>query len=108
MAALLLTACVTGCGAPSEPSPDDVKIGTAYTYEMYTHCGAREAKFAGQYWETAQTDQRQTNSPHGWDDPYQKGTITRSSETSAVFKAEGKEEHYQLRPDATTFLRLCS
>ena len=45
--AALLAFCVAGCGAPSEPSPEEVEIGTAYSYEMYTHCGALEAKFAG-------------------------------------------------------------
>lgn len=106
--AALLTVCVTGCGAPSEPSPDKVKIGTAYSYKMYTHCGAREAKFAGEYWEAVQNDVRQNNSPSGWDDPYQKGTMIRVSETSAVFEAEGKEKYYLLRPGATTFLQICA
>lgn len=105
---MLVTACATGCGTPSEPSPDKVEIGTAYSYKMYTHCGAREAKFAGKYWEAISSDARQNNSPSGWDDPYQKGTMTQLSETSAVFEADGKEKRYRLRPDATTFQQVCS
>lgn len=106
--AALLAFCVTGCGAPTEPSPEEVEIGTAYSYEMYTHCGALEAKFAGEYWEVDPTNSRQTNSSTSWDDPYQEGTMTRLSETAAVFEAEGTQKHYRLRPEAAEFLQICS
>lgn len=106
--AALLAFCVIGCRAPSEPSPEEVEIGTAYSYEMYTHCGALEAKFAGEYWEVDPTNAQQTNSSTSWDDPYQEGTMTRLSETSAVFKAEGTQKHYRLRPEAAHFLRTCA
>ncbi|WP_141485785.1 hypothetical protein [Rhodococcus sp. WS3] len=106
--AALFTTGLAGCGAPSEPSPEKVEIGTAYSYKMYTHCGAREAKFASEYWEAVNTDARRNNSPSGWDDPYQKGTMTRLSETAAVFEADGREKRYLLRPGATTFQQVCS
>ena len=76
-------ACVTGCDAPWEPAPEAVKIGTAYRYNLYTHCGAGEAKFAGQYWEAAPIEIVSNSSPPGWSDPHQTGVMTRVSETSA-------------------------
>lgn len=105
--AALFTVCVTGCGAPSEPSPDKVETGASYSYNIYTECGAREAWFAGEYWEALNADPRDDNSPYGWNDPYQRGTMTRVSETAAVFEAAGNEKLYSLRPDATTYLWNC-
>ncbi len=111
-ATALLAAGVAACGAPSEPAPDKIELGTAYAFDMYTHCGAREALFAGEYWEAVPATPGPTsepaNSPAGWNDPYQAGTMTRVSETSAVFEAQGQEKHFQLRPGATGFLRTCS
>ena len=101
------TACVTGCDAPWEPAPEAVKIGTAYRYNLYTHCGAGEAKFAGQYWEAAPSEIVSNSSPPGWSDPHQTGVMTRVSETSAVFEAKGQKRRFQLRPGATDFLRIC-
>lgn len=106
--AALVAVCVIGCGAPSEPEPDRVEFGTAYSYDMYTHCGAREAKFAGEYWVAAGTATPQDRSPSGWDDPYQKGVMTRLSETEAVFEAGDRDKHYVLRPGAAEFLQICA
>ncbi|MCZ4557896.1 hypothetical protein O4215_20230 [Rhodococcus maanshanensis] len=109
-AAVLLTVGVSGCGAqspPPEPAPDQVKIGTAYEYQMHTHCGADEALFAGQYWEAVRADPQHEGSPFGWADPYQKGTMKRVSENSAAFEAKGHEKRHQLRPGATSFLQIC-
>ena len=101
------TACVTGCAAPWEPAPEAVQIGTAYSFNLYTHCGADEAKFAGAYWEADPTEIRSDSSPPGWSDPYQAGVMTKVSDTSAVFEAKGKQKRFQLRPGATEFLRIC-
>ena len=106
--AALVVVCVAGCGAPSEPAPESVEIGTAYSYDLYTHCGAGEAKFAGQYWEATPTEGSAHSSSQEWDDPYQSGVMTRVSETSAVFEAEGQEKHFRLRPGASGFLRRCA
>ncbi|TQF66358.1 hypothetical protein FK531_17780 [Rhodococcus spelaei] len=110
-AAALLAVGLSGCGAPSppsEPAPDQVEIGVAYEYRMYTHCGAEEARFAGEYWEALRADPQQGNSSSGWDDPYQLGTMTRESESTAAFEAEGQVKRYQLRPGATSFLQTCA
>lgn len=108
----LLAVGVAACGAPSEPEPDEIEEGTAYAFDMYTHCGAREALFAGEYWEAVPVahspNSELANSPVEWDDPYQEGTMTRVSETSAVFEAKGRQKYFQLRPGATDFLQICS
>lgn len=110
--ALCLTSGVAGCDSlhprglsPGEVrSSKDVRIGTAYRYEMYTHCGAREAKFAGEFWLAAPG----STTPPAWDDPDQNGTITRRSVNEAEFEAKGYLLLLLRRPGATTFLRLCA
>lgn len=59
-------------------------------------------------WDAVTTGTPPVNPPFGWDNPYQKGTMTRLSETSAVFEADGVEQLYELRPGATSFRRICS
>lgn len=109
-ATALLAVGVAACGAPSEPTPDKIEGGTGYAFDMYTHCGAREALFAGEYWEAVPTvpAPEPADSSSQWDDPYQAGTMTRVSETSAVFEAKGRQKHFQLRPGATDFLQTCA
>lgn len=104
----LLLAGATGCGVTDEPSPVEVKIGTAYKYRLYTHCGAGETRFAGEFWDAVHEDADQANPLLVWDDPYQAGTMTRISEDSAVFEAEGAEKRYQLRPGAKSFRQTCA
>lgn len=106
-AGVVLVAALVGCGAPSEPSPAEVKIGTAYRYTLYTHCGPLEALFAGEYWESIPPPE-QAVTPADWADPEQRGTMTRVSEDEAVFEAEGAEIRFMRRPGATGFLKTCA
>lgn len=106
--AVVVLVAVVGCGAPSEPSPGEVRVGTAYRYKLYTHCGPFEAKFAGEYWESIPDAPGDAADRHGWNDPEQRGTMTRVSEDGAVFEAEGVEVRFVRRPGATEFLKVCA
>ncbi len=82
-------------------------MGIGYRYELYTHCGPFEAKFAGAYWE-AIPPPKQVVDLSDWGDPCQKGTMTRVSENEAVFEAEGSEARFTRRSAATGFLKTCA
>lgn len=105
---ILATSCssaLPGGMSPREVRTNrDVRIGTTYRFEMVTHCGAEETMLAGEFWQAAPG----SRTPSNWNDPVQKGTVTRTSETKAVFEAKGYQLHLQLRIGATDFLRLCA
>lgn len=103
----VVAAVVMGCGVPSEPSPGEVKVETAFRYKLYTHCGPFEATFAGEYWEAIPPPE-QVVDLSDWGDPFQEGTMTRVSEDEAVFEAEGVEVRFMRRPGATGFSKTCA
>jgi hypothetical protein len=49
------------------------------------------------------------NPPSGWGNPYQDGTMTLLSPSTAVFRdSAGHRVLFRLRPGATSFQHLCS
>ncbi|MGW7365938.1 hypothetical protein ACWGI8_21495 [Streptomyces sp. NPDC054841] len=84
--------------------------GRAIPYDLYTHCGIDEARIGSTYFE-AQTplDDGAGNPPEGWDNPTQRGTMTLTSGTQAVFTDDaGHEVTFRARPGATGFKRICA
>jgi hypothetical protein len=86
------------------PSP-----GQSVPYDLYTHCGIDEALVGTVYFE-AQTplDDGSGNPPDGWDSPSQRGTMTLTSATRAVFTDNaGHRVAFRARPGATAFKATC-
>ena len=77
-------------GALGVPSPADV--GIPYAYDLYTHCGVLGADVAGVWFAAAPPLVEEFGPPAGWDDPYQRGTLTLESEDVAVFRDDAGHE----------------
>jgi hypothetical protein len=110
---------VAGCGSPAGSSgtparsPDATttaaRTANAVPFDLSTHCGVDEAKFEGRYYEAVQPI------PDGdpalrkdWDDPRQRGTMRAVSPVEAEFRdSAGHVVLLRLRPQATSFKRLC-
>jgi hypothetical protein len=62
--------------------PTVAEVGTAYEFDLYTHCGVRGATFSGQQWTAVNptTEQPAQKRPDGsiaaQGDPYTPGTMT--------------------------------
>jgi hypothetical protein len=113
VAVLATAASTAGCvRAATAPGPVGAPAPTSSTepYDLYTHCGIREANIDGRWfvasdpvWDGA------VNPPSGWGNPYQHGTMTLRSATEAVFTdAAGHRVVFTLRPGATGPLELCA
>jgi len=114
---VLLLLAVAGCGAATDglgPAPATSSSGTAAVggepFSLYTHCGIRELTFGGRWYERVggALDDGQGNPPHGWDNPYQAGTLTSSGSTVLFRDRTGHREVFQLRPGATGPKVICS
>jgi hypothetical protein len=112
--ALFLAACDAGTAAhmskPDGPSHTAAAaVGSARPYRLYTHCGIDEARIGNRYFEAVHPlSDGQGNPPAGWGNPYQQGTMTLLSPSRAVFRDDaGHHVQFRLRPDATSFKRLC-
>ncbi|MFD3440426.1 hypothetical protein ACFWU3_23285 [Streptomyces sp. NPDC058685] len=117
LAALLLTAC-SGTGEPaSQESPSVRTVPSVRTapsartiaFQLYTHCGIDEARIGSTYFE-AETplSDGSAGPPDGWDNPYQRGRMTLTSATRAVFTDDaGHEVVFRARPDAKAFKVIC-
>ena len=84
--------------------------GKSVPYDLYTHCGISEARVGTHYYLADHPlSDGAGNPPAGWGDPYQAGTMTLVSATEAVFTdTAGHRVTFRARPDAKTFLRVCS
>lgn len=97
---------VEEAGAGQSPAT----FGQTIPYELYTHCGIGEIKAFGEYFERVGgiLGDGFGNPPIGWDNPYDKGTLSVVG-TSAVFRDNhGHEVNFKLRPNATGFSTICS
>jgi hypothetical protein len=96
----------SSCSSPSAAERSTLSFG----YQLYTHCGIYEAKIGNAYYVAVRPlDDGNGNPPSGWANPYQRGTVTLASATSAVFTDSlGHRVEFRLRPGATSFLRVCS
>jgi hypothetical protein len=82
----------------------------AMAYDLYTHCGVDEAKIGDRFYEAATPlSDGNGNPPAGWGNPYQAGTMTLVSATSAVFTDQaGHRVVFSVRPGARAFKHVCS
>ncbi|MGW6392891.1 hypothetical protein ACWFR1_20805 [Streptomyces sp. NPDC055103] len=118
VAVTLATEALTGCttadaGAEAvrtTPSVRTTPPARTLPFDLYTHCGIDEARIGSTYFE-AQTplSDGSGNPPDGWDNPTQRGTMTLTSETEAVFTDDaGHEVTFHARPGATAFKHICA
>ena len=75
-------------GAKQRVCTGPVVGGRSYRYELYTHCGVRNAYFAGRWWLAAPPlDDGSGNPPRGWDNPTQVGKMRLTTRRRAEFRA---------------------
>lgn len=95
----------------AEPGSDSSStFGKTIPFDLYTHCGIGEIKAFGKYFERigGTLGDGFGNPPRGWDNPYDKGTLSVVG-PSAVFRdSYGHEVNFQLLPKATGFSTMCS
>lgn len=107
---LLLT--LAGCGSPAASPEPSASASTRVIegFELYTHCGIREAKIGGDFYTaTPVLADGNGNPPGGWGNPGQVGTMTVDGNGTARFSAPGGlEADFRLRPGATTRVTVCS
>ncbi len=93
----------------SSTAPSPAPAGRSFPFDLYTHCGVDEALIEGVYFEADVPQIGVARSaPPGWDNPYQRGTITLLGPDRAVFRDEsGHEVWLHSRPGATGFKLTC-
>ena len=110
----VLAACASAPAAPTtspgRPAATAAAAGSPRPYQLYTHCGIDEARIGNRYFEAAHPlSDGQGNPQPGWGNPFQNGTMTLLSATTAVFRDRiGHQVQFRLRPGATAFRHLCS
>ena len=72
--------------------PPPVEIGTAYPFDLYTHCGVVGAESAGVWFAADPPLVEEFGPPAGWGDPDQRGTLTLESADVAVFRDDAGHE----------------
>ena len=110
---LLLAGCGAGNATPpvassASPAPSVSVVRVVRDFELYTHCGVREARVGERYYEaTPVLDDGAGNPPRGWERAV--GTMTVLSDGTAHFSAPGGlEADFRERPNATAFAMICS
>jgi hypothetical protein len=113
--AVLLLLAVSGCGSATNPITSQAPSASARTqviqsFDLYTHCGVREAKIGSDFYAASPVlADSGMNPPTGWGNPGQVGTMTVYGNGTAHFSAPGGlEADFHLRPGATTWLMTCS
>ncbi|WP_329623305.1 hypothetical protein OG357_25205 [Streptomyces sp. NBC_01255] len=111
-AVALVTGVLTGCtkAGPGAEAVRATPSGRTIPFELYTHCGIDEARIGSTYFE-AETplSDGSGNPPDGWGNPTQRGTMTVTSATEAVFTDDaGHEVTFRARPGASAFKRICA
>lgn len=111
---------LAGCSLTTSPPSDaEVRrytetlppIGAQVSFVFYTHCGVENARIGGRWWHADPPLYRDgepgLGPPEGWDDPYQRGTLTLVAKRRAVFEAQGTT--VVLRPaDPDEPRRICA
>ncbi|MDN3937047.1 hypothetical protein QWJ39_12065 [Arthrobacter sp. YD4] len=81
----------------------------AVPFNLFTHCGIREALVDGTYFLADKIlDDGNGNPPAGWDNLYQAGSMTVSGSTAVFRNDAGHAVTFHSRPGATGFLNMCS
>ncbi|WP_426499793.1 hypothetical protein [Streptomyces sp. D54] len=92
------------------PSAQATPSAQTIPFDLYTHCGIDEARIGFTYYEAeSPLSDGMGNPPKGWGKWVQRGTMTKKSETEAVFTDDaGHEVKFRARPGATAAKALCS
>lgn len=79
-----------------------LEVGVTYAYQLYTHCGARWARFDGRWWNSeAAADPTAVNAPPGWGNPADRGTLVLKDRDVAVYTSStGESLVFTPRPEA--------
>lgn len=87
-------------GLKSLPCAAGVEVGVSYPYELYTHCGIRDAYFDGRLWVAKPVlSDGSDNPPEGWDNPDDVGTMRLVSPDAATFdNAAGRTAKFAPAP----------
>ena len=89
---LVAAVALSGCGQQSSPAvtPTPGETATSTEFDLYTHCGINELRVNDRYFQHVggSLDDGSGNPPSGWDNPYQRGTLTVSGNL-AVFQEPG-------------------
>ena len=110
-----LVAALAGCAAPPTARAPEASSAPATAlvidpYDLYTHCGIREAKIGDDYYvATPPLSDGSGNPPYGWGNPGQSGTMTVYDDGTARFSAGLLGATFTLRVGATDWLGpICS
>ncbi len=79
-------------------------------YQLYTHCGIRNANMNGQWYDAVpQQSDGQGNPPRGWENPYQDGQVRVLTPTSFQYRdGSGHHVRFVLRPLSAGPVQICS
>ena len=66
--------------------PTPAEVGVSYPFDLYTHCGIFGADVAGAWFAADPQLVAEFGPPAGWENPYQRGTLTLESAEEAVFR----------------------
>ncbi|BBH18578.1 hypothetical protein Back2_28650 [Nocardioides baekrokdamisoli] len=92
LAVAALIATMTGCSS-SDNGEEPHATPTSSPFSLYTHCGISRARINGQYYEAeTHLSDGNDNPPKGWGNPYQHGTITLTSPSTAIFRDDRGHE----------------
>lgn len=107
--AQLAPAASSTTGQKPTAAPGHPVIGVAFAFELTTHCGIDEARVGSVYFEAERPlIVGAGNPPAGWANPFQRGTMTLTSASAAVFRdPAGHEVRFLARQGATSFKHLC-
>ena len=85
-------------------------FGKTILFDLYTHCGIGEIKALGKYFERVggTLGDGFGNPPKGWDNPYDKGTLSVVGDSAVFRDGHGHEVNFKLLPKATGFSTMCS
>ena len=91
-----------------QAAPNGLVVGVAYPFDLLTHCGICETLVGGTYFEADTPLVGPGNPPKGWVNPYQRGTMTLLTTSTAEFHdSAGHTVRFHARPGATGFKNLC-
>ena len=97
LALLTMVALVADCDSQRVPvGPAGPAPASGHAYRLYTHCGIRWAKIAGTFWRaTPPLSDGNGNPPPGWGNPFQPGTLTMTSSTTATFTSQAGSARFK-------------
>jgi hypothetical protein len=84
--ALAVAIVLAACGSRTIATKPATTIAAGEPYQLYTHCGIEWARIDGTFWRAMRPlSDGSGNPPPGWGNPYQEGTLTRTSSSTAKF-----------------------